>query len=554
MRIIPAMLHSIDSEGRLTFVSDMWLMKLGYRREEVIGRKSSEFLTAESREHAVLDVLPVFFKTGHCENVEYQMVCKDGRIIDVLLSGVLLDGPPKVGRISVAVITDVTAEKSVERQVAVSEALYRELVEEQSDLISLASLDGELRFVNAAYASLHRLDPRDMIGKNLFDFIPAEDRAAVDGHIQHALAGTEAIDIENQMIFPDGRSCWISWSNKGVHDADGRVVAIHSVGRNIDRRVKIEQKLKESEAQYRLLAEHSSDMVFQLDRALVRQYASPSCREVLGYEPADLVGTQPVSMIHPEDADRVKDTLYSLIDGRSERRSFTNRIRHKDGHWIWVEAQVRAIIDAETGAATGIIGALRDITARKLVEDQLAEANRRLEILASKDSLTELLNRRAFDEKFAVELKRAKRKREQISLLMIDVDQFKAFNDLYGHPAGDACLKGVADALRSTIRRPSDFAARYGGEEFVVLLPDTDKRGALQVAENIRMAICDLAILHAKSPSGQVSVSIGAASLARDTIAYSTMENLIKAADSALYVSKKAGRDTVRHTDDFPTP
>src|SRR5579872_6333655 len=177
LAVTPAMLHSIDEKGRLISVSDAWLAKLGYAREEVIGRPSADFLSPESRERAVRDVLPEFFRTGRCENVHYQMVRKNGEILDVLLSAILDYDPSGAGRASLSVITDVTALNQIKRQLAESEARYRGLVEDQSELVSLATPDGELRYVNHAYASQYGRQPEDMIGRSLFEFVPPESHA-----------------------------------------------------------------------------------------------------------------------------------------------------------------------------------------------------------------------------------------------------------------------------------------------------------------------------------------------------------------------------------------
>jgi PAS domain S-box-containing protein len=197
-KVTPAMLHSIDKQGRLISVSDAWLAKLGYTREEVLGHASSEFLTPESRAYAIREVLPAFFLSGRVDNVEYQMLCKDGRVIDVLLSAVLDDNVPELGGVSLAVITDVTAFKAAERQLALSETRYRELVENQSELVSLATPDGELRFVNHAYARHYGLQPQDMVGKNLFDFIPEEGRAAVAEHLRRVRSVTHSVEDETR--------------------------------------------------------------------------------------------------------------------------------------------------------------------------------------------------------------------------------------------------------------------------------------------------------------------------------------------------------------------
>lgn len=543
MRVTPAMLHSIDGQGRLISVSDAWLTKLGYSREEVIGRRSSEFLTPDSRLHAVTNVLPDFFRTGRCDDVQYQMVCKDGGIIDVQLSAILERDESTEESISLAVITDVTPLTVAKRQLTASETRYRELVESQSELVSLARQDGTLLFVNHAYARRHGKLPEAMVGASLFDFIPEEDHAGVVRHLETVCGDGNSVENENRILMPDGEMRWFAWTNRALKDSDGQVTAIHSVGRDIHERVMAEERLKESEARYRLLADNSTDMVFQLDRQLVRRYVSPSCREVLGYEPADLIGKSPAELVHPEDEPFVALSFRSLLDGNLERRSIMNRIRHRDGHWIWVEAQLKALRNELSGEAEGIIGTLRDVSSRKAIEDQLHQANARLQALAEQDGLTGLSNRRCFDAELVREYGHARRDKKPLALLMIDVDWFKPFNDLYGHPTGDECLKRVAAVIKEAARRPHDLAARYGGEEFVALLPDTNMAGAEMVAERIREAVLDLRIEHGGSAFRTVTVSIGAISL--DWADLDDSEGLLRQADRALYQAKDAGRNKV---------
>jgi diguanylate cyclase (GGDEF)-like protein/PAS domain S-box-containing protein len=285
-------------------------------------------------------------------------------------------------------------------------------------------------------------------------------------------------------------------------------------------------------------------MVFQLDRDLVRCYVSPACREVLGYEPEDMCGVQPVSMTHPDDAEGLRKVFRSLLDGETDRQSIINRIRHSDGRWIWVEAHLRAVIDPRTAACSGIVGTLRDISARKAHEEAAADANRRLRALAGEDGLTGLANRRAFDDALMREHRQAKRKEKNLALVMIAVDRFKALNDRYGHLAGDDCLRKVAAVLLAALRRPGDLAARYGGEEFAALLPDTDEEGAARVAERIRAAVVGLAIEHDASPGNFVTISAGVAGL-NEIKCENEAETLVRAADQALYCAKRNGRDAV---------
>lgn len=171
--------------------------------------------------------------------------------------------------------------------------------------------------------------------------------------------------------------------------------------------------------------------------------------------------------------------------------------------------------------------------------------NAQLRLLTATDALTGIANRRQFDQVLDLEWRRAFRSGQRLSVLMIDIDQFKAFNDHYGHPAGDVCLKQVAAGLAATLYRPADLVARIGGEEFAVLLPDTSETGAMDVAQALNKAVAELAISHAASPIGVVTCSIGVSTQRPLTTTRSSAE-LVAFADTALYQAKGDGRNQAR--------
>ncbi|WP_353148715.1 sensor domain-containing diguanylate cyclase [Pollutimonas bauzanensis] len=176
-------------------------------------------------------------------------------------------------------------------------------------------------------------------------------------------------------------------------------------------------------------------------------------------------------------------------------------------------------------------------------QESLVSANKALGLLAREDGLTGLANRREFDISLVAEFQRASRYASPVSLLMLDVDFFKQYNDYYGHGAGDECLKSVAQIIKAYANRPADLAARYGGEEFVVILPDTDVEGAFYIAEKMRGTIEEKQMVHAVTPNGVLTVSIGVAVMVpRDG---DTPTMLTAAADKALYEAKKGGRNQV---------
>lgn len=174
---------------------------------------------------------------------------------------------------------------------------------------------------------------------------------------------------------------------------------------------------------------------------------------------------------------------------------------------------------------------------------QLESANHILENLSAMDHLTGLANRRTFDQDVLMEWKRAQRDRNPLSILLIDVDFFKSYNDTYGHLAGDDALIQIAKVLKAVLKRPGDIVARYGGEEFAAVLPDTDETGAAKIAEEMRSKILSKKILHENSPHKRISVSVGiATSIPTPTC---SPEELIARADQALYAAKDKQRNTI---------
>jgi len=307
--------------------------------------------------------------------------------------------------------------------------------------------------------------------------------------------------------------------------------------RQLAERQRMAAALAAKEADFRLLAEESSDMVMRigLDERLL--YISPSCARVLGWTDDQLTGTPALAGVNADDLPRVQRIVADLKQGEIEETKIIYRTRHRQKAEIWLETALRATRDPATGRIDGVVAISRDMTEHKDLEQKL-------EALASLDGLTGLANRRQFDETLRNEWARAGRDGAALSLLLMDVDHFKRYNDQHGHQAGDECLGSVARIIAAQAQRPSDLAARYGGEEFVLLLPGTDAAGCEQVGERIRQALHDLRLPHAANPPSRcVTISLGGATGWPSTGNPADYASLVAAADRALYAAKSLGRN-----------
>jgi diguanylate cyclase (GGDEF)-like protein/PAS domain S-box-containing protein len=323
---------------------------------------------------------------------------------------------------------------------------------------------------------------------------------------------------------------------------------LYSVSVVLDSRQTAEKQLQEIASIHSMVTENSRDIILLTDFDGIPQYVSPAVETVTGWKPQEAMHRRFSDVIFPEDLPRMAEMIRASQQG-SESAVFEYRLRKRDGGSVWVEGAMRAICDNRSGMRTGILQILRDITKRKGIEVELANAYRTVEEMAITDALTGLANRRRFDQCMQAEWRRGLRDRNPLSLLLIDADHFKAYNDSYGHLRGDGCLKQIAEAAQDIVARPGDLVARYGGEEFAVVLPNTANQGALQLATDICAIMQSRQLPHAGNPSGVVTVSIGCATLVPQFGQHA--DALIELADQALYRAKRSGRNQACNDSDL---
>lgn len=279
----------------------------------------------------------------------------------------------------------------------------------------------------------------------------------------------------------------------------------------------------------RMIVDSMDQGLLILERCGRVQYANPACDRYLGYAPEDLVGRSLADLL--ADGPDVRSCASLEATGGSGTREV--QIRHRDGGLRAMDLTMTPM-----HAADGLfVALLHDITHHKQSEDALQRA-------AMVDPLTRIANRRHFDAFLDKEWQRAIRSCQPLSLLVLDVDHFKQYNDTLGHAAGDVSLQKVAQALQEHALRPTDLAARYGGEEFVLLLADTPREGATLLAEHIRAAVEALEVPNPRSPTSPwLTVSVGVATIVPTQL--DQIEHLFVCADRAMYAAKAAGRNRV---------
>ena len=296
-------------------------------------------------------------------------------------------------------------------------------------------------------------------------------------------------------------------------------------------------------AVYKTLLESTKAIPWKIDWPTKRfTYIGPQIEKLLGWTPESWVGVEDwVARMHPEDRDTVFNFCVSQslagIDHEADYRAMTN-----GGDYVWIRDVVHVV--RKDGEVEALIGFMFDISERKKTEEQVMRLQKELEELSFKDGLTGVANRRMFDSIMEVEWANARRHQQPLSLIVIDIDHFKQYNDFYGHIQGDDCLRRVAQALGSAGTRARDFFARYGGEEFVLVLPETDVDAAKKIAERCRSLIFKQQIPHENSSTSRiVTVSLGVGTIVPSHDAEPIM--FIEAVDRLLYKAKQNGRNCV---------
>jgi diguanylate cyclase (GGDEF)-like protein/PAS domain S-box-containing protein len=542
----PVAYLTLSDKGLITDINLTGAKLLGVERRSLLKRRFSQFVAREDED---LWHSHFFSVLKHESKLDSELVLElaEGGRCSVRIDSLRLlkDGQPPSLRI---VLTDISQHKQAERALQESAENYRRLAEDMPLFISTCFPDGTLTYVNSALCKLLAMSKTELTGRNFFDFLSASDREMVR---ERLAALTPEHPVETHLQWHSGSddadTCQ-RWTNRAFFDTFGKLVGFQAFGEDITERKLAEDRLREQEEFFRLIAENIGDFIAVLDLEGKRLYSSPSYKKFFG-KTIDLKGTDSFAEIHPEDQERVKRVFRETVQtGIGQELAY--RFLTVDGSIREIESHGSAIRN-EKGRIVRVMVVSRDVTERKQMEERIRQ-------LAFYDPLTQLPNRRLLSDRLSQSMAASARSGCFGALIFLDLDNFKPLNDLHGHLVGDLLLIEAAERLKGCVRE-MDTVARFGGDEFVLIINelDTDKTESLSqaniVAEKILAALSapyQLTVKHQGKADTLIDYrctsSLGLVLFVNHQ---ASPVDILKWADAAMYQAKDAGRNSIRFFD-----
>ena len=526
--------------GKFVDVNPAMVKMFGYASKEemlAIDIQNELYFSPEERESHILD-------SGQQDIEIYVMRRKDGSEVWVEDHGHYVHDEHGNILFHEGLLRDVTARKLADEKIRESEERLAAVIEGSQLGYSDWNLEtGEVRR-NERWAGMlgFTLKEIETSFQQWEDLIHPDDRQAALQAIQDHLDGKTLIHRdEYRLRTKNGGYRWILDQGKIIkYDSQGRPIRLTATHTDITERKQVEDQLR----QLSRAVQHSPAAIIITDMNGRIEYVNPKFTLMTGYSLDEMRGRIP-RILQPGKAEPgvQTDVWQTLISGKEWRGEIMNR--RKGGESFWSSTSISAIIDSK-GSITHFVSLNEDITERKAAEEKIQLLNAELEKLALTDYLTNLSNRRYFMIRGDEEFKRAKRNGRPLSLLMLDIDDFKKVNDNYGHEAGDLALQKLAMGMKSSLRE-IDLFGRLGGEEFAVLLSDTTLEEAVLLAERVRQTIAEISFQFAgvaptQSITISITISIGVAAV---NDGMTGLDDLLRNADTALYGAKNGGRNCV---------
>lgn len=530
LQSVPAVaVQGYAEDGTTNYWNHASELLYGYRADEAIGRNLIELIIPPEMHAGVREAIRQMFSSGEpIPAGELSLMRSDGSRVDVFSSHAYVCVPGRAPEMFCLDI-DLTERKRLEEALRFT----RTSVETASDAIFWIASDARIIDVNAAACRSTGYTREELLTLSVPDIDLHYDQSVWPQHFAE-LRQRGTITLESAQRRKDGRVFPVEVVANYVFFADQERNC--AFVRDISERKQGENELRAIRERLELALSGGDLGLWDWDIASGKVLYSERWYSMLGYYRDEfnhkLDGW--VSLIHPDDVARVNAALDNHLKGHAQAYECEHRVRHKDGHWIWLLDRGRVVGFDREGNPVRAVGTYLDITKRKLAEQEL-------EKLAQVDSLTGLANRRHFMIQLEQELSRSVRYGGPMSLLMVDIDHFKDVNDTYGHQIGDRVLQRLGELFVETFR-DIDRAGRVGGEEFAVVLPQTDGQHAVEAAERLRRLVADTKVPLEHGIPLQFTISVGVTTLEG---AEANIDTLLGQADQAMYLAKHSGRNQV---------
>ena len=538
---VKEVIFQTDIKGNWTFLNKSWTEITGYCVEESIGQSFLKFVHADEQ-HRIADWFDSLIHERNDEykcEVRYVTDCGKTKWIEMFARLIFTPQGEIMG--TSGTLFDITQRKLMEIKILENEQLYKSLFQHNQSPAYLLNPKGLFTEVNDAAELMTGYKREELVGTSFAPIITENFLENTIMYFKRTLNG-ESLTFETEIEKRDGDIVRLNINITPII-IDGKITGVIGMAYDITSEKLAERKLIESENRYRTLIDLSPEVIFVHSRNRI-EFINHKVVEFIGAKSInDLKGKTVFDFLHPEDR---RTTITNMALGFKDASQLTKnselRFIRFDGKVVIANVGATVI---EYNGKPAIMGVIHDITEKKEIERQLVEANELLQKISNSDGLTGIPNRRSYDVKLQQEWELAINNNQCISLLMIDIDHFKLYNDAYGHQQGDHCLQVVAKSLQQSLDGTGHFVARYGGEEFSVILRDCDEKLTFQVAETLRTTIELLKIPHAHSLIGPfLTISIGMSSF--HPTCEASLQDLMKYADQALYETKRNGRNTVR--------
>jgi diguanylate cyclase (GGDEF)-like protein/PAS domain S-box-containing protein len=539
----------MDRNLQWTYISPSAEKLLGYTLAELQQLPLAKLLTATSYQ-IVIDVFSKRMETAL--TVPYLMTllelecrCKDNQIlwIESTLSFIRDDNGKPLSILGEG--RDITERKRIEDKLRFEEQRFRAFVEHSPDMIVIVNLEGRITYVNPAIENILGFKPEERIGANGFEIVHPDDMKALADIFNTLSRDTNPAVIHGELRLRHKDGSWRTLEAVGSNQVHNNAVEGLIVNyRDITERKKVEDALRESEARFREVLENSLDVSYKRNlQTDSYDYLSPSFTKKYGYtldEMKNLPMEALMELIHPDDMAEIGRVIAESKSGAVDTTyQMKYRFRHKDGPYRWCHDQFTAMRDAD-GTPLAIIGTVKDITEQNRAEEALRESEHRYQALSIIDDLTQLYNSRHFYTQLAREIERSNRYEQPLTLLMLDLDKFKDFNDTYGHVEGDNVLSRLGQVIKGCLRE-TDSAYRYGGEEFTIILPMTMSEEGIITAKRIQTELRKVAFSPTLDQQIYITVSIGLSHYKPKE----EMKTFVHRVDQLMYQAKKHGRDKI---------